>query len=164
MKKLITLCLLACSLALSASAQDIYNTMLADARNTADNTGNNLVVRRIAKFKCAALEYVKEKAFLTDQDVTVRFLDDQAYYMNEFLNSFFKDVLLNTEISKTEKKKRILLFVDASGSNPILNDPDKDVVAAYVVSDGQLTPFSLDTNWPKAYAAVQSVLKKEDQK
>ena len=90
MKKLITLCLLACSLALSASAQDIYNTMLADARNTADNTGNNLVVRRIAKFKCAALEYVKEKAFLTDQDVTIRFLDDQAYYMNEFLNSFFK--------------------------------------------------------------------------
>ena len=159
MKKLITLCLLACSLALSASAQDIYNTMLADARNTADNTGNNLVVRRIAKFKCAALEYVKEKAF-----VTVRFLDDQAYYMNEFLNSFFKDVLLNTEISKTEKKKRILLFVDASGSNPIFNDPDKDVVDAYVVSDGQLTPFSLDTKWPKAYAAVQSVLKKEDQK
>ncbi len=141
-------------------AQDIYNALLNDAKKAAENPKSNPVSRKIAQFKRVGLEYIKEKAFKSDKEVTVKFLDDQAYYMNQFVSSFIRDALVNTSLSKSEKKKRILLFIDASGSNRLFNDPDREVADAYVTTEGQLTPFSLDTDWVKAYAAVQSVLEK----
>ena len=161
MKNFIIIALLVFAPVFHASAQDIYKALLSDAKKAAEDTKSNPTLRKIAQFKRVGLEYIKEKAFKSDKEVTVKFLDDQAYYLNQFVASFIRDVLVNTTLTKAAKKKRIMLFIDASGSNPLFNDPDREVADAYVTTEGQLTPFSLDTDWMKAYAAVQSVLEKE---
>lgn len=148
------------SFSLSAGAQDIFKAILSDARKVVNDPGSNAVLKRIAQFKVSDLGYIRDKAFEKSENVPVKFLDDQAYYMNQFVNSFIKDVLVNTSLSKAEKKKRIILFMDASCSNPLYKDTDTDLVNAYVNdSKNQFTPFCLDTDWPKAFAAVQSKLK-----
>ncbi len=161
MKKFIVLSFLFLMLSVPVAGQDIYNTLLDDAKKAAGNPKNDPTLRKIAQFKRVGLEYIKEKAFKSDREVTVKFLDDQAYYMNQFVCSFIRDVLVNTALGKSDRKKRIMLFIDASGSNPLFRDPDREVADAYVTAEGQLTPFSLDTDWVKAYAAVQSVLKND---
>jgi hypothetical protein len=156
MKKLFILFALVLGLSVPASAQEIFNALLKEAKAVVNNPKSNVTLAKIAQFKCTGLQYIHDKAIESEQQVTTKFLDDQAYYMNQFINSFIKDALINTSLSKGDKKKRILLFIDASGSNPLFNDPDKEVVHAYVTTENQLTPFSLDTDWVKAYAAVQS--------
>jgi len=158
MKKLFILISLVVGLSVPASAQEIFNALLKEAKAVVNNPNSNVTLAKIAQFKCTGLQYIHDKAIESKQQVTTKFLDDQAYYMNQFINSFIKDALVNTTLSKGDKKKCILFFIDASGSNPLFNDPDKEVVHAYVTSGNQLTPFSLDTDWVKAYAAVQSKL------
>lgn len=159
MKKFLFLSILFAGVLLPASAQDIFNALLSDAKKVVNNPKSNITLAKIAQFKCNGLQYIHDKAINSNNRVTTKFLDDQAYYMNQFVNAFIKEALVNTSLSKSDKKKRIMLFIDASGSNPLFNDPDKEVVDAYVSASNQLTPFSLDTNWVKAYAAVQSKLK-----
>ena len=47
----------------------------------------------------------------------------------------------------------------ASCSNPLFNDPDKETVNSYINEGNELTPFCLDTDWEKAYAAAKAQLK-----
>ena len=91
--------------------------------------------------------------------VTDRFLDVQAYYMSEFLTLFFKEILSDKKLSDEKKKNKILMFMDASCSNPLFNDSDKETINAYINEGNELTPFCLDTDWEKAYAAAQAQLK-----
>lgn len=151
------LLLLVVSLAGETRAQDIYKTILADAETTMNDESNNIVVRKIATFKYDDLRYIYSKAVEGENEVTYKFLDDQAYYLSLFINSFISDVLLNESLSKSDKKKKINLYIDATGSNPLFNDTDKGLVNAYVNdSKNQYTPFCLDTDWVKAFAAVKS--------
>ena len=53
-----------------------------------------------------------------------------------------------------------MLFMDASISNPMFDDNDEETTMSYVKDGNELTPFSLNTDWQKAYAAVKSQLKK----
>lgn len=147
---------------LHISAQDIFNTILQDSKKVINDTTSNVLLAKIAQFKYTTLQYIKKKSFEGKEDVTKEFLDNQAYYMSEFLSTFFKSALLNTSLTKSEKKSRIMSFIDASGSNPLFEETETDIVNAYVESnESQLTPFSINTDWPKAYAAIRSVLDKE---
>lgn len=160
MKKLFLLLFVITSLSIPSSAQEIYNAMLKSQKEIVNNCNSNLTLKKLAQFKVTALEYLKEKAFKSDKVITTKFMDDQAYYMNEFVNSFIQNVLVNQALKKPDRKKRIMLYVDASGSNPLFEDTDKEVCDAYVTAGNQLTPFSLDTDWVKALAAVESELEK----
>ena len=161
-KYFIILCML-CSLSLESNAQDVFNMYLKDAKAIVNNPKSNPILARIAQFKCAELEYISEQAFKDKEEVETSFLDNQAYYMNEFINSFIKEVLVNTSLSNKEKKSKILMYMDASVSNPLFKDEDKEFVNSYIDdSKNQYTPFCLDTDWIKAYAAVQSQLKAEN--
>ena len=152
--------ILFCADFLSANAQEIFNSYLENAKKTLNDTTCNIVERKIAQFKYTELQYIKRKAFESNQDVTREFLDNQAYYMSQFISTFFEQAVLNSSLTKVQKKDRIMLFIDATGSNPLFNDTDKELVNAYVTnSKDQLTPFCLDTDWPKAFAAVASKLK-----
>ena len=160
MKKLFLLLFVITSLSIPSSAQEIYNAMLKSQKEIVNNGNSNLTLKKLAQFKVTALEYLKEKAFKSDKVITTKFMDDQAYYMNEFVNSFIQNVLVNQTLKKPDRKKRIMLYVDASGSNPLFKDTDKEVCDAYVTAGNQLTPFSLDTDWVKALAAVESEIEK----
>ena len=163
MKKLIFSMLFLFAGTSAMSAQDIFNAILEDSKKVMNDSTSNIYQARIANFKYNALQYIKRKSFEQEGDVTKKFLDDQAYFMKEFISTFFSSALLNQDLSKSDKKARIMAFIDASGSNPLFNDPDKELVNAYVEnSKGQFTPFSLDTDWVKAYAAIQSLLEVQD--
>ncbi len=162
MKKIIVALCLFSFFGLEMKAQDVFKMYLKDAKEVVNNPKSNLILAKIAQFKCSALEYINEQAFKDKEEVEASFLDNQAYYLNEFINSFIKDVLVNPSLSSKAKKEGILTYMDASVSNPLFNDADKEVVNAYIDdSKNQYTPFCLDTNWIKAYAAIKSLKKKE---
>lgn len=157
MKKLFFLLLLV-SVTSVARAQEIYNRVMESAERTINNPNSIFAATRIAQFKKTALVYIHTKARETMPEVEGRFLDTQAYYLSEFVSLFF-DALFEAKGISTEKQQdRIQLFMDASKSNPLFCDPDKELVDAYIIEGNQLTPFSLDTDWQKAYMAAKTNL------
>ena len=141
------------------SAQEVFNYVFEGASRVVNNPSSSYTTLRIAQFKLTALTYLQSKAFETREQVTEDFLNTQAYYMNEFVTSFvalFVDEKLARE--PEELKKRILLYTDASLSNPLFGDTDKETTLSYIGDSESLTPFSLDTDWEKACAAVKFAL------
>jgi hypothetical protein len=92
-------------------------------------------------------------------EVTDRFLDLQAYYLSEFLTLYQEDLVNSINLSAEERAKRAMIYVDATVSNPLFNDTDEETIYAFIQEGTELTPFSLDTDWQKALAAVVAQLK-----
>ena len=128
---LILLFLLSCGT--TAKTQEVYNYVLNNAIRTVQSPTSGFTQTRIAQFKQTALTYLRKKATETMPEVTDQFLNTQAYYMSEF----------------------ITLFFDASKSNPLFDDTDTETTDSYILEGNQLTPFSLNTDWPRAYAAAK---------
>ncbi len=161
MKKLLLIILIAAFAAPSAKAQDIYNFVLDNATQVVNTPSTDFTRTRIAQFKRTALVYLKQKAFETMPQVTTTFLDTQAYCMSEFLTQFLFEILKDSNLSEDERKEKIYMFMDATLRNPLFNDPDKETAHSYINEGTELTPFSLDTDWEKALAQVQVMLKEK---
>lgn len=146
---------------LSAKAQDVYNLVLNNATRIVNNPTSNYTQTQISQFKRTALIYMKSKAFEGLDSISSSFLDTQAYYLSEFITLFFNDVVKSKRLNEEKRKERIMMFTDASISNPMFADPDKDTTLAFIKNGGELTPFSIDTDWQKAYAAAMAQLKKK---
>lgn len=144
----------------NAEAQDVYNLVLGSATRIINNPTSNLTNVQIAQFKRTALTYMKSKALEISDTIPSALLDTQAYYMSEFITLFIDDIVKSKRLSDDKRKQRILMFTDASISNPLFNDPDKDTTMSFMTDGNELTPFSLDTDWHKAYAAAISQLRK----
>ena len=150
---LILLFLLSCST--TAKAQEVYNYVLNNAIRTVQSPTSGFTQTRIAQFKQTALTYLRKKATETMPEVTDQFLNTQAYYMSEFITLFFDEILKSKKQDCEKKKDKIMLFMDASKSNPLFDDTDTETTDSYILEGNQLTPFSLNTDWPRAYAAAK---------
>ena len=146
------------SLALPAHSQDIYNMVLENATRQVNTPTTNYTQTCIAQFKRTALVYLKGKAFETMPEVTTEFLDVQAYYLSEFITLFFQEILQDKKLSDAKRKDKIYLFMEASTANPLFGDKDEETTHAYIKGGNELTPFSLDTDWQKAYFAAKTHL------
>lgn len=155
---IITILMFGCK---AAKAQDVYNLVLNNATRIVNNPTCSYTQIQIAQFKRTALTYMKSKAFEETDSVPSNFLDTQAYYLSEFITLFFNDVVMSKRLNAEKRKERIMMFTDASISNPMFEDPDKDTTLAFIKDGGELTPFSIDTDWQKAYAAATAQLKKK---
>lgn len=144
----------------NAEAQDVYNLVLDSATRIINNPTSNFTNAQIAQFKRTALTYMKSKALEISDTIPSALLDTQAYYMSEFITLFIDDIVKSKRLSDDKRKQRILMFTDASISNPLFNDPDKDTTMSFMTDGNELTPFSLDTDWHKAYAAAISQIRK----
>ena len=144
----------------NAEAQDVYNLVLGSVTRIINNPTSNFTNVQIAQFKRTALTYMKSKALEISDTIPSALLDTQAYYMSEFITLFIDDIVKSKRLSDDKRKQRILMFTDASISNPLFNDPDKDTTMSFMTDGNELTPFSLDTDWHKAYAAAISQLRK----
>lgn len=154
------LLLLVCSI-YTAKAQEVYNYVLNNATRTVNNPIANFTQTQIAQFKRTALVYLKDKAYQETDTIPSLFLDTQAYYLSEFVELYIEDVLKSKRMSTEERNKRVLIFTDASISNPLFNDADQETVLSFIKSGGEaITPFSLDTDWEKAFYAAKSQIKK----
>lgn len=160
MKKLLLFALLLTSFSpATLRAQEVYNYMLENATRTVNTPSSSFTQTRVAQFKLTVLIYMKRKATETMPTVTENFLNTQAYYFSEFLSLFFDEILKDRRAKDEKRREKIHLFMDASLSNPLFNDPDEETTLSYIKEGSELTPFSLDTDWEKAYAAVKDNLK-----
>lgn len=141
------------------SAQEVYLLVMENATRTVNNPMSNYTQTAIAQFKITALNYIKQKAFETMPQVCTQFLDTQAYFLSEFLSLFMESILNDTKRQDQERKDNILLFMQASLSNPLFGDKDENTTQSYIKDTTQLTPFSLDTDWQKAYLAAKNTIK-----
>lgn len=154
MKKLL-LFLFACFMTLNVSSQDIFNEVkkLKDnAEALMNDTTKDLETRKIACFKNDALYYLIGKA-ATEDTFTEYELGVQANAMIDFVNLYMKRM---AEVKKKKDRELIMIeFKDVTIQNSLFNDPDKELVYAYVDNDKYITQFSLDTDWTKALEAVR---------
>lgn len=157
--KTFLLTLLFATFTLGGSAQEIYKLVYQSAKSTLENPATPLTKAKIAQFKLSQLTYLYQKAFDTMPEVTDRFLDVQAYYLSEFLTLYQTDLVKSSKMSGEERAKRVMIFLDATVSNPLFNDKDEETIYAYIKEGTEITPFSLDTDWEKALAAVKAQLK-----
>lgn len=141
-------------------AQDVFNTILRNAERIAESPTSNFLTVRINQFKCSGLKYIRKKSVEMRDNVTAQFLDTQAYNMAEFMELFFKEVLKNKNMSAESKQRKMAVFKESTSSNPLFGDNDKTTAEAYIDDSNSVTPFSLDTDWEKAYATVVARLKK----
>lgn len=156
MKKLFIILALVCMSVLSTSAQEIYDEVRRienEAKAFANDTKNNLEARKIATFKYDAIYYLIDKAsqepLFSEYELGV-----QTNAMIEFVNLFVSK--LSTLKKNKDKDMLKAVFRTATINNSLFNDVDKEVIYSYVDNENFITQFSLDTDWPKALAEVQS--------
>ncbi|WP_417468236.1 hypothetical protein [Leyella stercorea] len=156
MKKLFIILALVCMSVLSTSAQEIYDEVRRiekEAKAFANDTKNNLEARKIATFKYDAIYYLIDKAsqepLFSEYELGV-----QTNAMIEFVNLFVSK--LSTLKKNKDKDMLKAVFRIATINNSLFNDVDKEVIYSYVDNENFITQFSLDTDWPKALAEVQS--------
>ncbi len=151
------------TLTTASYSQEVYNLVLESATKVVNSPTSGFAQTQIAQFKRTALIYMKNKAFERTDSVPASFLNTQAYYMSEFLTLFFNVILKDKKSEDSIRKERIMIFMNASVMNPLYNDEDKETTMAFANDGGELTPFSLDTDWQKAYLAAQENLKKQEE-
>mgnify|MGYP001009735872 FL=1 len=156
MKQLFIILALVCMSVLSTSAQEIYDEVRRiekEAKAFANDTKNNLEARKIATFKYDAIYYLVDKAsqepLFSEYELGV-----QTNAMIEFVNLFVSK--LSTLKKNKDKDMLKAVFRTATINNSLFNDVDKEVIYSYVDNENFITQFSLDTDWPKALAEVQS--------
>lgn len=159
MKKLLFILAIVCG-TISVDAQTVYKQVLENATQKVNDPQLNNVVKSINQFKVDELKYMSMKMREQMPDSSIIFLDKQAYAMNNYVDLFVSKIIEYKEKSTKEQTNLIHLFMDASISNSLFNDMDKELVESYYNNTSCLTRFSLDTDWRKALAAVVTNLPK----
>lgn len=162
MRKIIVILMFVSSLCLKTNAQNIYNEIKNNAAKVLKDPTANDMVKQISQFKLDALEYMILKMREEMPDSSTTFLDKQAYAMNNFVNFYIQKVLENHTKPKAQQVKVIKLFMDASFSNPLFNDPDTELTLSYFANGESFTRFSLDTDWRKAVVAIVMEQEKDE--
>ena len=135
--------------------------VMENATRVVNSPSSSYTQTQIAQFKCTALTYLKRKAFEQTDSVSTDFLNVQAYYLSEFLSSFFNDILKSRRKDSVKKQEKIQHYMNATVLNPLFNDSDQETTMSYIVANEKLTPFCLNTNWQKAYFAATGKKKKK---
>ena len=146
---------MACFTVSAANAQEIYKEVVrlkTNAETLMNDTTKNMDVRKVACFKNDALYYLIDKAADTP-DFSELELGKQANAMIEFVNTFIKR--LSQEKKKKDKHIINATYKNATTSNPLFNDPEKEVTYGYVDNEKYITQFSLDTDWVKALQTIK---------
>ena len=157
MKKLVLTLLLLLGMTV-ASAQDVYNELHRKAQEVVNDPKSDNLVKQFSQFKLDALDYMAIKMREQMPDSTVMFLDRQALALSDFITLYMQTLLNNRTQPKAYQVKLIELFMDASYSNPLFYDSDKELVLSYFADGNSLTRFSIDTDWRRALLAVRSQL------
>lgn len=146
---------MACFTVSVANAQEIYKEVVrlkTNAETLMNDTTKNMDARKVACFKNDALYYLIDKA-ADATDFSELELGKQANAMIEFVNTFIKR--LSQEKKKKDKNIILATYKNATTSNPLFNDPEKEVTYGYVDNEKYITQFSLDTDWVKALQTIK---------
>ncbi len=160
MKKIVLLLsfLLLC-VAVETNAQSMFKTVRDGATKIVDNPNSKQSEIDIAQFKITALNYLVGQVSKRGLSKTDFFYDIQAVNMKCFVDDCRYYALQANKISSAKRKQVMECFKKASLDNPLFNDTDKKNSMVYVRDANTETPFSLDTDWEKAYDQVSKSIK-----
>ena len=159
MKKCLLLVVFLCSSALSLQAQQVFDIVMDNASRTVNNPTSSFSQVKLAQFKKTALTYMRQQE-AADSLIDFRVLDNQAFYLSQFITLYLKEFIkYSTSADGQQLSSVVKLFIKASLDCPMWNDSDIATTQAYVGDNEELTPFSLDTDWQKAYEEAQFLLK-----
>ena len=133
-------------------AQEVYNYLVKKATEKVNSPYTNEYELKKYDFELTALNYIKNYAFKTNRSITTSFLDEQAYNLDCFVLAYMMQM---QKTASQDKLKVARAYIDASLNNPLYNDPDTSTTQAYIEEKGSVAPFSLDTDWIKAYQQIK---------
>ncbi len=136
-----------------ANAQIIYDLVHEGSRRTIKNPTRSFMQKQLAQFAIAALVYLKIRMGDLENPDTEDALNTQAYFLSEFVNTYFHEVLHNGKNKKGNHGKLKEKFTKASLSTPLFKDADEDA-ATHINKEENLTPFSMNTDWEKAFKLI----------
>ena len=110
------------------NAQDVYNAIRSKALLSASDPSGNPMLKKFNQFKVDALDYMAIKMKEQMPDSTATFLDKQAFAMNNFINLYMQNIVDTQNQPANYQIYIIKIFMDASYSNPLFNDPDKELL------------------------------------
>lgn len=147
----------------SLQAQSLYKKVYDNAVAVVNDAAANDQQIQVNQFKITALNYMSNQVTKRNQTRNSYFYDSQAVNMASFITDFETYIIKARTIS-TEKRLAVIgCYRDASLQNPLFNDQDKETTLVYVNDKQTYTPFSLDTDWEKAYdqasAKIKEILK-----
>ena len=134
-----------------AHAQKVFAEIRDKAKSIAENPNANELIRKVNQFKVDELNYMVMKMKEEMPDSSTIFLDKQAFAMNQFVNTYLQKLVDLSSQPKVLQVKLTRLFMDASYSNPLFHDSDKELVLTYY-NDAE--SISLDTDWRRANVAI----------
>ena len=155
---ILTLALVAAAFT-SANAQELFNKVHANATAVVNNAASNDQQIQINQFKITALNYIFNQVGKRKLQKDSYFYDSQAVNLASFITEFETNIIKARAISTEKRLEVIKCYRNASLQNPLFQDSDKETTMAYVNDKQTYTPFSLDTDWEKAYNQAEKEIK-----
>lgn len=161
MKKLIfTMVLAAGFYAGQMQAQDLFKTVHDHATKVVNNPESDDEQTQVSQFEVTVLNYITTQVQKRGLKKDGYFFDSQAVNMKSFVDDFLFHINKARSVSQAKRLEVIKCYRDASMQNPLFNDLDRERAHCYVNDKQTLTPFSLDTDWDKAYEQASKNIKK----
>ncbi len=132
-------------------AQSLYRTVYEKAISIVNSAQSSQEQIEINQFEVTVLNYIQAQAKSRGLQKDEYFFDSQAVNLKSFIDDFVYYLNKARAISSSKRNEVIACYRDASLNNPLFNDLNKDRAFCYVNDTKSLTPFSLDTDWEKAY-------------
>ena len=156
---ILTIMMVAASSSLTLSAQTLYKKVFDNATAVVNNAASNDQQIQINQYKITVLNYISNQVKKRGLTKDSYLYDSQAVNLASFITDFETYVIKARAISTEKRLEVIACYRDASLNNPLFNDTDKETTYVYVNDKQTYTPFSLDTDWEKAYDQATEKMK-----
>lgn len=150
MKKVLFTLLVLMASVTSIQAQDLFKNVHDRATAIVNNPASSDEEIQINQFKVTALNYISMMVKKRGLDKDAYFYDSQAVNMSSFVTDFQVNLEKARTMSAAKRTEILKIYTEASKSNPLFKDTDKEKVNAYVNDKSTMTPFWIDTDWEKA--------------
>ncbi len=155
MKKTVLVVLVALMGMCPVKAQEVFNKVVSNAKLVLEDPRADQFLINVSQFKYTALQYLCNTAIRENGgSVEADFLDAQAYSLNHFVISYFSELAKAQKQSNSAQKDIMKRYWKACADNPLFKNQDKETTDAFINDPGCITPFSINTDWTKADAAI----------
>lgn len=154
MKKLLMPALALILSSTAAKAQSLYQAVYEKARSISTPSSAETEEAKANRFKIDALEYLSRQSAIQGRSGDSYFLDSQAVNLTSFIDDYLTNLQTAAKVSPAKRQEMMKCYVNAANTSPLF---PADTLSAPPASRDELLPFSLNTDWEKAYDKATSV-------
>ena len=153
MKKFLLFLLVLLSFPAMSRGESVFEMELECAQRTLHSGRSNYVLLQFAQFQEAALLYLQDKQQHSRDAARINreWLDVQALNMSDFLSLYYIGFVNDSISSEDTKFCSLFLEMYLSQVRVFMTRMRENVLRFVLPDESRLTPFSLDTDWEKAY-------------